>query len=613
MENNIKNIENMIKKYEACNWFGDLNLLEEKLKLIEIKEEVNNYIPKIAVIGEFSTGKSTLINSFIKMDILPAEFTPTTLFITEIKYSPDKNYIYVDGDKIELTKENLKKITAPKSNRIEVYINNPILKEYTFVDTPGTNDPATFTDDIVFELVGEVDVVLFLMNINQAIKDTEKQFISKLIRRKDIEKFFFVLNFAETIDNPRIVKKEVIDKLSSMLDLNKDILQTHTFVYSAKEALANRLQNIENESYEIFINSVNNFIKVNKRALLNEWLETSVRRIVGSMLLKVEALEDKITGNVKKYEEDLNRISEEMKAFEEKIRKELDTVNKNIKKVIDGYKVRVKDSFKYVYSEISQEVNNMPYEQLIGTRYIEMRAKKLIEDRIANDTKLFLEEASSIVKKFDEKIEIEKPQISIYFSNPQRAKAARTIVNLTALGAVGVAGTQAVSALPSLLPVALGGSGVYGALGLSTFIPVVGAFTAPIFTFLTSTLAASIPAIAAFALAAGKILFDIGKWGVGKIGDAATAFEQQAKKKIFLHNVKTALDKVEAEVISQIDNINISKFNENYISSKFPEKLILEEKMKMIESKQIEEVKLAEPELNSLNQFKNELILILGE
>ena len=216
----LTNTYNIIEKYKNYPWYGKLQLLQEKTALKEVEEEIKTYKPKIAVIGEFSTGKSTLINSLLQNDILPANFKPTTTFITEIKYS-NENYILIDGEKKDVSKENLETINKIKSEKIELYLKSHILEQFTLVDTPGTNDPSKFTDDIVFSLVGESDVIIFVMNINQSLKDTEKQFISKLIREKDLDKFFFVLNWSDTVENPRIVKNETIDKLSSLLSLEK--------------------------------------------------------------------------------------------------------------------------------------------------------------------------------------------------------------------------------------------------------------------------------------------------------------------------------------------------------------------------------------------------------
>ncbi|KAA0259407.1 hypothetical protein FHQ18_00580 [Deferribacter autotrophicus] len=600
----LRKLREIINKYNDYPWYNELKLFDDKYKIQDLEEEINVFKPKIAVIGEFSSGKSTLINSFLAEDLLPAKYQPTTVFITEIKYSSD-NYLLVDGERRELTKENLENIDNIKSDKIEVFLNNPILQEYTFVDTPGTNDPSKFTDEIVFNLVGESDVVIFVMNINQALKETERQFISKLIRKKDLEKFFFVLNFADIVDNPRLVKNEVIDKLNTLLKLNKDTLKTHTFLYSAKEVLKNRLNGIKSESYEIFIENIDEFIKSHKQVLLNEWLENETRRIIESIILKIEAIEDKINGKAKKYEEELAKINEEMKNFELAINKELINFEREFNIIKENYKRRIKDSIKYVYSEISNEVNNMSYEQLAGTRYIELRTKKLLEDKIEQDTKLFLKDVSKLITDFDEKVlSLKDTGVNFIFTTPKKAGAGKKIVNLTALtaGGVGVA-----SLLPTMATGVGIASGIEGLSAIAPFlagIPIVG----PVLAGIGSVGAIALPVIGSFALAAGKVLFDVAKWGVGKIGDVATVVEEKAKRRIFLNQVKKELDKIESQMISQIEKLNIEEFKENYIKSKFPQKVILEEKIKLIKSKQFETLKLAEEELVSLNNFKSELM-----
>ncbi len=589
----IEELMNLIEKYKSSKLYSALKLFEEKSSLAELKAEIKEYKPKIAVMGEFSSGKSTLINSFLGMDILPAKFQPTTVYITEIKYSKD-NYIIADGNRYELTKDNLEKFTEVKNNKIEVFINNPILQDYIFIDTPGTNDPAKFTDDIVFNLIGECDVVIFVMNINQALKETERQFISKLIRKKDLGKFFFVLNFADMVSNARIIKNEIIDKLNSLLDLDREILKKHIFPFSAKQVLESRLKNEENSSYEIFTETIREYIKSYRDELLNLWIDQKTAEIVNSILVKIETFEDQLTGKTKQYEKELEKVNQQIKEFELAISKELLTFEKDLNEIKKSFKNRIKNSIKLIYDEIKNEVNSMTLEQLKGTRYVELRTKKLLEDSIEIETKVFLKDLEKIVKDFDKKI-VELNDIKFNLSVPivKKTDTGRKLVNL---GALVAGGATVYSSLPGITLIAGLGSSA-GAL-LST-IPVVG-------TIATATL----PVIGAFALTAGKILFDVAKWGVGKLGDVASHLEEKAKKKSYLMDIKNSLDKIEKQVLPQIDKINIEEFKTSYLESKFPQKKLLEEKIKLLQERQFQEEKLLNEDLELLEKFKNELLLI---
>jgi len=68
------------------------------------------------------------------------------------------------------------------------------MEDFVFIDTAGTNDPSRLSSEVVFDLIGNVDIVLFLTSAFQPLKATEIKFLLKLVRKKDIEKFFFIIN-----------------------------------------------------------------------------------------------------------------------------------------------------------------------------------------------------------------------------------------------------------------------------------------------------------------------------------------------------------------------------------------------------------------------------------
>ena len=106
----------------------------------------------IAVCGEARSGKSTLINTFLKADLAKTGITETTATLTFFKYGSDKK----DGTVIchwTNGKETIEKMAfvhsmqgykevimkkAATISYIEIFINNPHLKNVTLVDTPGT-------------------------------------------------------------------------------------------------------------------------------------------------------------------------------------------------------------------------------------------------------------------------------------------------------------------------------------------------------------------------------------------------------------------------------------------------------------------------------------------
>jgi GTPase Era involved in 16S rRNA processing len=106
----------------------------------------------IAVCGEARSGKSTLINTFLNADLAKTGITETTATLTFFRYGSDKK----DGTVIchwtngkETTEkiafvhsmQGYKEVVMKKAatiSHIEIFINNPLLKNVTLVDTPGS-------------------------------------------------------------------------------------------------------------------------------------------------------------------------------------------------------------------------------------------------------------------------------------------------------------------------------------------------------------------------------------------------------------------------------------------------------------------------------------------
>ncbi len=581
----MKNIQEEIKaiqNYREHPWYNELQLQEEVNYLQEVEEDLENFNPTLAVIGEFSSGKSTLINAFLGRDILPAKYIPTTQFITKINYG-EKERIVVDGTEISATKENLADIDTVKSGEISLYLSSPVLKQWTFVDTPGTNDPSTFTDDIVFDLVGSVDIVLFVFNSMSSLRETEKQFLSKLIRKKDIGKFFFILNWIDKVDEPLVIKNEFVDRITSLLGLERSLILNHTFVFSAKNALESRLAQKEDGRFQRLNDSLNSFVMKKRSEFIDEVIERAIENAKSSILFKVEALEEKISGKADDYEVEQKKIQEQMKQFELAISKEMLNFDRQFNNIIHQYKVAIGESIKYVKNEIKQDISEMDYKELTNSRYIELRTKKLLEDRIEEDAKIFVEQMEKLVAEFDDNIKMNEKVSMLHIGSLQNKKKAKTVVNLAAVGAVVAGGTAAAPVLAA--------------------IPVVGPFLA----VGAGIAAAAVPIMGVFALAAGKVLFDVGKWGVGILGKGLEGLEEKAAKTMYANKVDKSLSEIEKQLIGEIDKINLNEFKEKYIESLFPEKILLENKIKLLKEKQLDTQLSTREQIAELEQFKMEL------
>ena len=104
----------------------------------------------VAFIGQYSAGKSSLINNLLGRQILPGGRVETTPLLTYISYGAAEGgrLFYTDGDTEDISLETVMDIT--QSNRaarnldnvehLEIFLNEPILADgMVLLDTPGIN------------------------------------------------------------------------------------------------------------------------------------------------------------------------------------------------------------------------------------------------------------------------------------------------------------------------------------------------------------------------------------------------------------------------------------------------------------------------------------------
>ncbi len=120
----------------------------ETTKIEELKHEITGAELIVPVVGSFSAGKSTLINSFLGKNILATKITPETALATELRYSEDEyiEAVKEDGncDKYTLDENDVIKERASEYMHLRLYLKSEKLKKIEpliLVDMPGFDSP----------------------------------------------------------------------------------------------------------------------------------------------------------------------------------------------------------------------------------------------------------------------------------------------------------------------------------------------------------------------------------------------------------------------------------------------------------------------------------------
>lgn len=110
-----------------------------------LEHDLNNHAyVKVPFVGDFNAGKSSLINSFLGIDLLPTNILPETAVSYELYYSEQERLEIVDGGNVKETAplSKVSELNLTPTNLVKVFVNNQKIKalnekHVVIVDMPG--------------------------------------------------------------------------------------------------------------------------------------------------------------------------------------------------------------------------------------------------------------------------------------------------------------------------------------------------------------------------------------------------------------------------------------------------------------------------------------------
>lgn len=238
----------------------EINYLKPELD--NIQKRLQDDIFRIAVVGEFSSGKSTFINAIIGKDILSHAVDETTAAITRIhnvSFDDVKNGTceihYTDGTDKELSDYTmLKEYTTVQSKidvadiirEVDIYVNFlNVNHAVEIVDTPGLNGVADKHREITLEEIKRAHTCIYLLSV-KGITKSDINFLEFLLDYQS--HFIFIQNFIDAlkITEGETKEKKIYTAEQIIKDLFKDKgnITYHICAISALFALASKDKSI---------------------------------------------------------------------------------------------------------------------------------------------------------------------------------------------------------------------------------------------------------------------------------------------------------------------------------------------------------------------------------
>ncbi len=184
----------------------------------EVKMLDSAYKAEVVVIGDFSAGKSSFINSLIGKEVCPVNSAATTSSVTKFIFSFDERILNkTDGKTID-AREYKKLVTHQGDTKatyeLDYYYPFTPLRGVNLYDTPGfANATGQGDTQLTTKKAKEADAALLLVDINTgSVNDALRGKVSELQKANPDMLFYAVLNKADTKSPSarRKVKDEVM-------------------------------------------------------------------------------------------------------------------------------------------------------------------------------------------------------------------------------------------------------------------------------------------------------------------------------------------------------------------------------------------------------------------
>ena len=271
--------------------------------------------------GEFSKGKSTLLNALLEEEIQPVRAIACSDTLSVLKHGERKRVIcrYKDGTETEIPFEEYKVKAAisetaavgdrseelEQSQLSEIIFEHPELDLCRYgveiIDSPGLNEHPERTA-ITMRLLEDTDAVIFLTSALQVLTQGERELLQDLItqlnsgdRNERANNLFVVVNFMDQLQTEadRLQVKQLV---ANFLQGDRVLIEGENRIHfiSAYQALQANLsgkQNDYSDEFKGFTSSIENFLSTERRVIKLQQTKFQMNSLVKTCLTASEKTE----------------------------------------------------------------------------------------------------------------------------------------------------------------------------------------------------------------------------------------------------------------------------------------------------------------------------------
>lgn len=288
----IEQTQSIISEFVEKSFLSQKSLED----LATISAELQSSEFRVAIIGEFSKGKSTLLNALLGEAIQPVRAIPCSGAISMIRYSDPSEIIcyYKDGREELLSQDEYReRVSIPRSEARGDNLSNALLEAsqiekvvfgspklelcrqgVVIIDSPGLNEHPKRTE-VTQKILSKIDAAIFLSHAQNLLSQSEFQILEDLRKRlnygdesRPAQALFFVVNFMDLLEDEEDredAKQRAEKKLLDPVDEKGAILNASNRLHylsagKALKAIQNSKSDEYLQSFKVFVETLENFL-----------------------------------------------------------------------------------------------------------------------------------------------------------------------------------------------------------------------------------------------------------------------------------------------------------------------------------------------------------------
>ena len=277
----------------------------------------------IALVGEFSAGKTSIVNRILSLDnpnipLLPVSTKATTAIPTYITGGVGTLFMFVapNNEQKSISEKTFKRVNKEVLDRIDgmsslikyfvMTYQNPNLNNLSILDTPGFNSNDKEDAERTIEVINECDALFWVVDVNSG---TVNRSSLKLIKNHLKKPLYVVINKVDTKAKSEVDSVERLIKKT----FKEEGVEVKGFIhFSAKaniDCIMNVIKGVErNNTKDSYLDNLNEALKVLKKNKHKEVKEAE--KTCKALMNSCESITDKFYEAIQELHNDCELASE---------------------------------------------------------------------------------------------------------------------------------------------------------------------------------------------------------------------------------------------------------------------------------------------------------------